>query len=137
MDGSSNVGLIGGDRLSDGRVVVNVLRHHLEHGRKRDQRNKCRVKSLCLSAIGERSAGETLVVYKPVVDVENLLGIGGGRRDLGEERVRIERDGSQQLVELLRSRRWRGWSCLSGGSGRRLSLETWNTTQNKKTEKQK
>jgi hypothetical protein len=94
LDGGGDFGLIGRNRLPDRRVVIDVLRHHLEHGRKGDQRDECRVKSLRLGTIGERSAGEALVIDEPVVDVENLLGISGGRRDLSEERVRIERDGS-------------------------------------------
>jgi len=40
---------------------------------------------------------------KPVVGSDNLCGIGGGRKDLGDERVGIESDGCGQLFELLGS----------------------------------
>jgi hypothetical protein len=76
LDGRCDFGLIGGNRLPDRCVVIDVLRHHFEHRRKRDQRDECRVKSLCLGTIGESSASEALVVDEPVVDVENFLGIG-------------------------------------------------------------
>jgi len=32
-----------------------------------------------------------------------LRGIGGGRKDLGEQRIGIESDGGNELFELLRS----------------------------------
>ena len=36
---------------------------------------------------------------------DNVLGIGGGGKNQGQERVRIERDGSEQLVNLVRGKR--------------------------------
>jgi hypothetical protein len=73
---------------------------------------------LLLGGIGERGAGEVRVLRKPVGDVQNLLGVGGSRCDLGQERVGIKCDRGEELIQLLRSgrRRRRGllWRRGSG-----------------------
>jgi hypothetical protein len=107
LDGSSYFRLIGCHSLPNGGVVVDVVRHHLEHGREGDQSDEGRIEPLLLGGIGERGAGEVRVLRKPVGDVQNLLGVGGSRCDLGQERVGIECDRGEELIELLRSGRRR------------------------------
>jgi hypothetical protein len=52
-----------------------VLRHHLQHLRKIHQRNERRIESLLLCRVGERRAGQPLIVLQPVIDIQNLLRI--------------------------------------------------------------
>jgi hypothetical protein len=99
--------LIRHDRRPDGGIVVNVLRHHLQHLGKTDQSNKCRVEALLLGTSGQLGEGQVTVLRQPVVYVEDLLRIRGGGSDLGEKRVGVKSDWSQQLIQLLRCRRWR------------------------------
>jgi hypothetical protein len=99
--------LIGRHRLPDRRKVVDVIRHHLQHIRERHQRNKRRIVSLLLRGIGQGRPSKARILRQPIRDVEDLLRISRSRRNLRQQRIRIERNRSQQLVELLRSRRRR------------------------------
>jgi hypothetical protein len=81
--------------LPDRGVVVDVFGHHLDDRREVNERDECRIESLLLGGIGKRGPREASVMGEPVVDVENLLRVGGGSGDLCEERVGIERDGGQ------------------------------------------
>jgi hypothetical protein len=98
--------------LSDGRIVVNVLGHHLHNARKGSQRDECGIEALLLRRIGKRLSRQRLVVRQPTGEVQNLLRAGRRRRDLREQGVGIERYGRQQLVELLGRRRLYLSGCL-------------------------
>jgi hypothetical protein len=58
LNGGSDRSLISRKGLPDGGIIVDVLRHHVEHLRKICQRNKCRIESLALSRVGERATRE-------------------------------------------------------------------------------
>jgi hypothetical protein len=75
LDRSTHCALIRRKRLPDGGVVVDVLRHHVEHVWEIYQRNKCGIKTLLFCRIGERRALQPLILLQPVRDVQNLLGI--------------------------------------------------------------
>jgi hypothetical protein len=60
---------------------------------------------LLLRGIRQRNAGQIAVLMKPVVDIQNLLRIRRGRRNLRNQRVRIQSDRSQQLIQFLCGRR--------------------------------
>ena len=45
------------------------------------------------------------MLLHPPVGFHDLLGVGGGGEDLGDERVRIQRDRRDELLELCRRRR--------------------------------
>jgi hypothetical protein len=98
LDRSGHPDLVGSHSLSNRRVVVDVIRHHLQHGRESDQSKKGRIVPLLLRGIGKLRAGEARVFREPVGNVENLLRVGGSRRNLGEQRVGIKCYRGQQLV---------------------------------------
>jgi hypothetical protein len=54
--------LIRRKRFTDGGIIVDVLRHHVQHLRKIGQRNKCRIEPLALSRIGQRGAREPRIL---------------------------------------------------------------------------
>jgi hypothetical protein len=81
-----------------------MVGHHLQYVRKSDEGDKRGIISLLLRGIGKRSSGEARILRQPVRNVEDLLRIRRSRCDLGQQRIRIERDWRQQLVELLRVR---------------------------------
>ena len=74
--------LIRRDRCSNRGIVVDILRHHLDHLGKADQSDKSRIKPLLLGGGGQLGHGEVLVLPQPVIHIQNLLRIGGSRRDL-------------------------------------------------------
>jgi hypothetical protein len=84
--------------LPNRRVVVDVLHHHLQHGRETEQSKKRWIESMPLCGLDLSGAGEVRVLRQPVVNVENLLWIGGGRRNLSQQRIGIKRDRRQQLI---------------------------------------
>jgi hypothetical protein len=91
--------------LSNGGIIVDVLRHHLQNLRKIYQRNKGGIESLLLRGIGERGSCQSLVCCQPVVDIQNFLRIRRCRHDLRQQRIGIERNRREQLIELLRGER--------------------------------
>ncbi len=100
---------------ADSGVIVNIFRHHGHDLRKIHQRDKRGIEARRLCRIGERGAAEIGILLQPVIHVENFLRIGAGSGDLRQQRIRIEGDGSEQLVQFF-------------GSGRRrvLRADQWH-----------
>jgi hypothetical protein len=103
LDGCGDRPLICRKRLANCGVVVNIFGHHRNHPREGTQGEKCRIEALLLRCIGQRLVGQGRVRGQPVVEVQNLLRISGRGRNLRQQRVWIQSDGRQQLVQL----RWR------------------------------
>ena len=102
---------------------VELLRHHLEDARKRHQRFDARVPALPFQRLCQRIAFERCIlrIGHPARRHDDLERISGGRQDLDDQLVRIERDRRQDLVELLGFER--RCSRLFGLSRRRLWSE--------------
>ena len=115
LDGRRHLALIRRDRRADRRIVVDILRHHLDHLGEAHQRDECRIKPLLLGSRGQLGYGEVLVLPQPVVHIQNFLRVGGSRRDLRQQGVGIQRNRRQQLIQLLR-RGHRRHLCLQVGS---------------------
>jgi len=98
--------------VADGGVVVDVLRHHGDDLGKIYQGYERWIEARRLRRVGERGAAEIGILLQPVIHVENFLRIGAGSGDLREQRIRIERDRSEQLVQFF------------GRGGRRRVLRT-------------
>jgi hypothetical protein len=101
--------LIRRDSSSNRSIVVDVLGHHLDHGRKVGKRDKGRVETLLLRRIRQCCSAQALIQRQPVIDIQNLLRIRRSRRNLRQQRVGIKRYRRQQLIKLRRRRRrwWR------------------------------
>jgi hypothetical protein len=67
---------------ADRRVVIDVLRHHVDDLRKVHQGEERWIEALRLSRIHERLSAQPRILPEPAIDVKNLLRVGGGRRDL-------------------------------------------------------
>jgi hypothetical protein len=59
---------------------------------------------LFLRRIGQRLSLKALILLQPIVCIRNLLRIGRRRTNLRQKRIRIERDWSNQLIELIPTR---------------------------------
>jgi hypothetical protein len=101
LDGCRHQALICRDRGSNGRIVIDILRHHLDYLGETCQGDECRIKALLLRRFGELRHSEVVVLPQPVIEIQDLLRIGGRRRDLRQQGVRIQRNRRQQLIQLL------------------------------------
>jgi hypothetical protein len=75
LDRSAHCSLIRRKRLPDGSVIVDVLRHHVEHIWEIHQRNKRGIKPLLFCRIGQCRTLQPRILLQPVRDVQNFLGI--------------------------------------------------------------
>jgi hypothetical protein len=82
LNRSRDCSLIRRECLTDGCIIVDILRHHLEHLRKIDQRDKCRIESLLLRRIRQCCARQRRILRQPVIHIQNFLRIGRSRGDL-------------------------------------------------------
>jgi hypothetical protein len=64
-------------------------------------------KMIRLDRIGQGLPGEVVVLIGPAHRIRNLVKIGRARKHLRQERIRIQRNGRYQLVELPRRERRR------------------------------
>ncbi len=103
LNRSGNRSLVRQKRFADRSVIVNVLRHHGYDLRKIHQRYKCGIEARRLRRVGERAAAEIGILLQPVIHIENFLRICAGRGDLRQKGIRIEGDGSEQLVQFFGS----------------------------------
>jgi len=86
-------------------IVVDVLRHHLQHIGEVHQRDERRIEPLSLRSTRQLSVGQVGITRKPVGDIENLLRVRRRSRDLRQQGIRIQSNRRQELVQLLRIRR--------------------------------
>ena len=106
---------IGGLRvvcLSERRGPAEVLRQVVEDGRKLRERFHAGIPLLFIDGLIQRCACQILVLLKPADGGSNLVGEGCGSKNLGNERVRVERDGRHQLLQIVR-REGRAFSRIS------------------------
>jgi hypothetical protein len=107
LDRRRDLILIRSNRRPDGGIIVNVLRHHLHYIGKPGQGDECRVEALLLGSSGQLRECLVTVLRQPIIEIQNLLRISGGGSDLGQKRIGVESDWSQQLIQLLRCGWWR------------------------------
>jgi hypothetical protein len=124
LDGRGNRPRISCKCLANRGVVVNIVGHHRNHPGEIAQGQKCRIEALLLRRVSQCLAGQAGVRGKPVAEVQNLLRIYRGGRNLRQQRVRIQSNRRQQLVQLLWRRHWRCGLCLEGRRKERKKKKT-------------
>ena len=87
--------LISQERLPYRGVIVNVIGHHGNDGRKIHQCNEGGIESLFFRRVGKRGPRQTRIGFHPGMDILDFLRIRRRRSDLGEQRIRIKRDRRQ------------------------------------------
>ena len=107
LNGICDSRLIRREGISDRGVVVDVLRHHVDNLREIYECDECGVETLLLCRIGESCSRQVGVGRQPIVDVEDLLRVCRSCHDLRQQRVRIQCDRGQQLIQLFRTKRRR------------------------------
>jgi len=97
--------LISRERLPDRSIIIDVIGHHRNDGRKIHQCNEGGIESLFLRRVGKRRTRQVGIGFQPSFDIQDFLRIRRRRGDLGQQRIRVKRDRRQQLIEFFG--RWR------------------------------
>ena len=105
------------------RRPIEIVAHFLHHVGKARERLHRRIPILLVDPGIIVLGDEGLVLLQPALRLDDLHRVGARRQELGEQRVGIERDRGEQLLEFFAreeavcgllfglSRRWRGgWS---------------------------
>ncbi len=74
----------------------------LQHVGKHDQRLYAGVPVLLLDRGSEHGTGETWVLLQPLPGFDHFERIGGGGHYLAEQRIRVQRNGRHQILQLIR-----------------------------------
>jgi hypothetical protein len=98
------------ERLANRSVIVDIVGHRIEYGREGHQRYEGRIEALLLGRGSECCAGLTAILLQPIVDIDDLLRVPGGRAYLREQGVRIKSNRCEQLFQLIAARRVLGLS---------------------------
>ena len=82
---------------------LDMLAHHLDDLREGDQRLDARIPGQRLQSLDQRIALELrmAVLLQPLRGLGDLLRVGRGHQHLREQLIGVERDGRDQLVDLL------------------------------------
>ena len=100
LDGVHDVGLLRQHRVAELLRPVEFLAHHVEHVGGRSERLHAVVPVLAVDRGFESVALQVLVGTDPAVGLDDFERIGRGHEDFREQRVGIERDRSDQRIEL-------------------------------------
>ncbi len=100
LDRVHHVGLLLEEGLAQVLGPVEPLAHHPDHARERDQRLDARIPVLVLDRAHRLVALKPRVALRPARRLDHLEGIGRSHQDLRQQRVGIERNRRQHLVQL-------------------------------------
>jgi hypothetical protein len=101
LDGVHDVLLLRQKRVAQLLGHVELLTHGGQDLGKVHQRLHTRVPALRLQGPGQRLAFQGLVRLGPAIRLHHLQGIRGRHQDLRHQRVRIQRDGRDELLDFL------------------------------------
>ncbi len=104
LDGVHDIVALNENGVAESAGPLGVAGHHVENGGEGEEGEDAGVprEIVGLDGLGEGVAGEVGVLLGPGGGVGNLLPKRGGGENLGEERIGIEGDALDELVELLR-----------------------------------
>ncbi len=104
LHGVHDVALLVEEGIPKLRRPLDVVREPLDDLGNRRHRLDARVPRLLRDRVGERLVFQILVLGEPLVQLDDLQRVGGRDERLGQERVRVESDGGDQRIELLRGK---------------------------------
>ena len=93
--------LVGRERLTELGGPVHFAAHHVQCVREIDQRAHRRRETHLGCRVVERLARKVLVLEQPVSSVEHFLRIRRGDQHLRQDRIRVQGDRREQLLECL------------------------------------
>ena len=87
--------------LPQTRCPCQIFRHVIEHIRKLYERFHAVIPSLLIHGGAQGASGERFVLLHPVIGNRHLVGKGRSGQDLCHQIVGVERDGSDQSIQLI------------------------------------
>ena len=114
LDRVHHVRLLRQHRIAELLRPIEILVHHVEHGRRRHERLHARVPILLGESLVELVALQRCIGFGEAVGLHHLERIGRGHQHLREQGVGIERDRRDKRVELALAE-----GLLFGGGGLR------------------
>jgi hypothetical protein len=114
LDGIHDVRALAENRVAEGTSKLRVAGHHVENRREGKESKDAGIpgKTVGLDRLGDGIASKGRVLLGPGGCVRDLVPVGGGGENLGEERIGVECDALDELIKLLRSHRRRWWRSL-------------------------
>ena len=100
LDGVHHIGLLGDNRIAELLRPVKLRTHQLQHVRRRHQGLDAVIPRLFVDRGLQRVALEILVRFEPTLGLHDVERIGRRHQHLGEQRIGVERDRRDQLIEL-------------------------------------
>jgi hypothetical protein len=101
LDRLQHVALLSQKGVSKSVCPAHILIQFRQHIRECHQRLNAGVPGLLLRGFHQGLALQGTVILEPLLGFHNLEWIGGGYHHLREQWIRIKRNGSNQIVELL------------------------------------
>jgi hypothetical protein len=98
LDRRHHRSLIGFECRADSSVIIDVSGHRIQYGWEGHQRYKRWIEALLLCRVGPCGSGQIDVLFHPIISIDYLLRITGGRANLREQRVGVKCDWRKQLV---------------------------------------
>jgi hypothetical protein len=103
LNGIHDIGLLGQESLTQPLCPRRLLGHHVENLWKGRQRLHAQVPGHLVQSVIERVSLKVRVCLHPSVRFRNLIRVRRRYEDLREQRIGIERDRGEHLVQLLRA----------------------------------
>ncbi len=117
-----HIGLLSEERVPKVGRPADIVGQQVERIRKRDQRLDARVPILLAGGFHARRSLKLAVLAHPLMCLNDLQRIRAGGQHLAEQRVRVQRDRRDQVIQLVRRQKWRSLLCILG---RRGLLDRW------------
>ena len=119
LDGVGDILRLVDERIAEIGRPIEIIVHLLDDFGKARERLHGRIPRLPVEAGVILLGDSSLVLVKPALCLHNIDGVGGCRKRLRQQRVRIERDGRDELFDFLggidRVRQLSGSLSLRGG----------------------
>jgi hypothetical protein len=101
LDGVHDIRRLRQKRVPQFRGPLHVAGKALDHIRHRDHGLDAGIPRLLLHGVGQRLILQILVPRQPLLKLDDFERIGGGHQRLAQQWIGIERDGSDQGVQLI------------------------------------
>jgi hypothetical protein len=101
LDGGESGFLLQGRGFAKSRGPGNILGEIIEHGRELREGLNGGIPGLLLDGTLKSFTGKIRIAFEEVIGFDYLIGVSGAAQNLSDERIGIERDGSDECVEIV------------------------------------